>query len=57
MIKVSAEAAAVYAELCNKVQLKEFNIYTHGAKCYFLDTLRSAHDNKARILAHRTVVD
>lgn len=57
MIKVSAEAAAVYAELCNKVQLKEFNLYTHGAKCYFLEILRSAHDNKERILAHRTVVD
>lgn len=57
MIKVSAEAAAVYAELCNKVQLKEFNVYTHGAKCYFLEILRSAHDNKERILAHRTVVD
>ena len=41
MIKVSAEAAAVSTELCNKVQFKEFNVYTHGAKCYFLDTLRS----------------
>ena len=57
MIKVSAEAAAVSAELCNKVQLKEFNVYTHGVKCYFLEILRSAHDNKERILAHRTVVD
>ena len=57
MIKVSAEAAAVSTELCNKVQLKEFNVYTHGAKCYVLEILRSAHDNKERILAHRTVVD
>lgn len=46
MIKVCAEAAAVSAELCNKVQLKEFNVYTHGAKCYFLEIRRSAHDNK-----------